>query len=111
MQLKKTLLNGAMTGWIALVLMAPASARGVDINPDSPIAEALRKAEASVQTIIALPESQRNFDNVIGGIDDIVAHLQIDTNMLQFMKHVSTNAAERERGGKAEEDFLSLIHI
>ena len=101
----KSIVAGVIVSSIAAL---PASA-AFDIDPASPIAAALQRAEERVQKILAIPENQRNFDNVIGGIDELIEHLQIDTNMLQFMHHVSTDAAERERGALAEEHYVNYL--
>jgi thimet oligopeptidase len=80
-----------------------------DIDPASPIAEALKAADASIRKIIAVPEAQRTFENTVLALDDMVAILQRDTNMTQFMAYVSTDATQRERGGLAEEHYTNFL--
>ncbi|MGE3180587.1 MAG: M3 family metallopeptidase [Phycisphaerae bacterium] len=81
----------------------PASAD--NIPDDSPIADALRKAEAAVAAIVAVPDGQRTFDNTVGAVDDLVTRLMNETEMMQFMQHVSTNAEERAQGQRATQDI------
>lgn len=82
---------------------------GQDIDPASPIAGPLQQAQARVEKIIAIPDAERNFDNTIAALDDVIAHLQIDTNMLQFMAHVSPDAATRDKGSMAEEHYANYL--
>ncbi len=84
-------------------------AAAADIPADSPIAEALRKAEASVNAIVAQSPEARTFQNTIGAIDDLLVTLDNDTSMTQFMFHVSTDAQEREAGGIAEEHYTNWL--
>lgn len=85
--------------------LAPAQ----DIPEGSPVADALRRAEARIQAIVAVPDDKRSFDNTLGALDDMLAHLELDTNMLRFLQYVSTDAAERERSQKAEEDTTNWL--
>ena len=102
-------LKSIVAGVIVSSVAALPAVAAFDIDPTSPIAAALQRAEERVQKILAIPENQRNFDNVVGAIDDLFEHLQIDTSMLQFMHHVSTDAAERERGALAEEHYANYL--
>jgi thimet oligopeptidase len=90
----------------AALLAAPAPA---DFDPDSPIAPQLAAAEAAVEAIIAVPDNARTYNNTLGALDDLVAHLDFNTGMTLFLAYVSTDAAERERGQRAEEDLQSWI--
>jgi len=109
----KSLLKSCVVAVVAIgVLMAVGEGRFVQaqtIDPASPIAPALNKAKASIDAILAIPAAQRNFANTIGAIDDLYAQLQIDTNMTQFMAHVSSDAAERDRGSLAEEHYVNFL--
>jgi thimet oligopeptidase len=92
-----------------LASLCSSGAVAVDIPADSPIAEALRKAEASVMKIIAIPDEQRTFENTVGAMDDVLVTLDNDTSMTQFMMHVSTKADEREAGAVAEEHYNNWL--
>ncbi|MBT8485670.1 MAG: Zn-dependent oligopeptidase [Phycisphaerae bacterium] len=94
---------------LMLALSSVAVAQSSTIPPDSPAAAALRRAEASVQNILSVPNSQRNFQNTIGAIDDLLARIELDTNMTMFLAYVSTDAAERERGQQAEQDVTNWL--
>ncbi len=82
-------------------------AKPAEIAADSPVADALRRSEAAIQAIVAVPDGQRTFDNTVGAVDDLIVRLRLDTEMMQFMAYVSTDEAERERGRRAEEDVRS----
>jgi thimet oligopeptidase len=73
------------------------------VPPDSPVADALKRADAAVAAIVAIPDDKRNFDNTLGAIDDLVVRLRQDTEYMRFMAFVSTDTAEREAGQRAEE--------
>lgn len=75
----------------------------MDVPEGSPVADALKKADDAVAKIVAVPAAQRGFDNTVGALDDLVVRLDTDTNMTQFMAHVSTNAEDRKAGQIAEE--------
>jgi thimet oligopeptidase len=79
------------------------------ISEDSPAADALRRADATVAAIVAVPARQRTFENTVGAVDDLTAQLELDTNMMMFLAYVSTDAAERERGQQAEEDVTNWL--
>jgi thimet oligopeptidase len=101
----------ARSGQAAVMLMMfiAAHAVGAQGDPSSPIAEALTKANAGIERIVAIPDAQRNFGNTVGALDDILVQLDIDTSMILFMNHVSTDAGERERGALAEEHYNNWI--
>ncbi len=98
---------------LGLILMATVMTVGhaaaQDYPADSPVADSLKAANAAVQQIVDLPDAQRNFDNTLGALDDLVVRLQTDTNMIAFMAYVSTDAAERETGQKAEEHISNWM--
>lgn len=67
------------------------------------IKDALKRADAEIAKIIAIPDSQRTFDNTLGALDAISARLDIETSLAAFMFYVSTNADERDAGTQADE--------
>jgi thimet oligopeptidase len=75
----------------------------------SPIAEALARADAAAKRIAETPDDKRTFENTVGAIDDMIARLNADTSMLQFMQYVSTDPAERARGARASEDYSNYL--
>ena len=95
--------NPTLIGVLSLVALGAIPAMAYEIPPDSPVADALKKADAAVQAIVAIPDAQRTFDNTLGALDDLTVHLQLDTQMTAFMAYVSTDAAQRERGQLAEQ--------
>ena len=100
-------LRGPAVALLAVGLVAASAL--ADIPEDSPVAEALRRAEISVVDIVEISAHQRTFDNTIGAIDDIQARLELDTNMLQFMASVSTDRTEREQGQRATQDVEAWL--
>jgi thimet oligopeptidase len=108
----------AVSAWVALAIglvgcgakTPAASASEVpSVDPDSPVADALARAEKTVQEILAVPRGDRDFDNTVGRLDDLIAQLELDTNMTMFLAYVSTDAAEREAGERAEEDVQNWL--
>lgn len=97
-------------GWIAaLAAAACPAAWSMEIPADSPVAEALRKAEAAIERIVSIPDGERSFDNTVGAIDDMVVNVQLDTEFTQFMAYVSTDARERDKGQRAEQDVRNYF--
>lgn len=67
------------------------------------IKEALARADAVIAKIVAVPDSERTYDNTLGAYDDMIAHLERDTSMYIFMSNVSTDAKLRDASRAAEE--------
>ncbi|MCH8808032.1 MAG: Zn-dependent oligopeptidase [Planctomycetes bacterium] len=88
---------------LALAGLSASAALAQEIPADSPVAEALRRAEQTVQAIVAVADDARTFDNTLGAIDDFVAQLELDTNMTQFMQFVSSDEQERQRAQVAQQ--------
>lgn len=107
--------NGTTSVRLAMriIMLAAAAlcvrAQAADIPADSPIAGALHRAEQAVARIVAVPDSERTFENTILAIDDMLVTLDAETSMTQFMFHVSTDAGEREAGGLAEEHYTAWM--
>ncbi|MBK8913214.1 MAG: Zn-dependent oligopeptidase [Phycisphaerales bacterium] len=93
----------------ALIAAGGSMAAAQPVPADSPAREALQRAVAAVDRIVATPDAERTFDNTLGAIDDLFAQLEVDTNMLQFMQYVSTDAAERERSQLAEKHIQEWL--
>lgn len=87
----------------ALGIMALANAQeGVPLK----VQDAVKRADEAVAKIIAIPDSQRTFDNTIGALDELSVRLDNDTSMAMFMQFVSTDAQERDNA-RAAEEFVS----
>lgn len=95
--------------WMMALVLTVSVARAQEIPADSPIAEALKKADAGIQKIVDVPEGQRNLENTLLALDDVGMQLQLDVMMPIFMAYVSTDAAERERGQLAEEHMNNWV--
>jgi thimet oligopeptidase len=102
----QTLTRLTRAGLVAGLL---ATATGAARADESPVKAALDKADGAVQRIVAVSADRRDFDNTIGAIDDIVANLELDTNMILFLAYVSTDPAERQRGQQAEQDVTNWL--
>lgn len=90
---------------MAAALALWAARAGAEVDATSPIADAMQNADAGVSAIVEIPEAQRTFANTVMTLDDVLARFEIDTGMTMFMAYVSTDAAERDRGTRAEEDY------
>ncbi|MEQ1822901.1 MAG: M3 family metallopeptidase [Fimbriimonadaceae bacterium] len=88
--------------FLVLSLLAVSSFSRAQEVP-KPITEAIARADAAIAQIIAIPDSQRTFDNTLGSLDGVSAQLDIDTSLIVFQQFVSTNAAEREVARAADE--------
>ncbi len=88
---------------VLTLFVAAAKPASADDYAGSPVADALKKADAAIAKIVAIDDAKRNFDNTIGAIDDVYVQVRLDTEMQQFMAYVSTDADERLRGQQAEE--------
>jgi thimet oligopeptidase len=86
-----------------------AAERASAVPEDSPVAEALTRANRAVDAIVAVPDGRRTFENTVGAIDDVIAQIELDTNMIMFMAYVSTDADEREAGNRAEQDVSNWM--
>lgn len=96
--------------WPALIaLLIGSTVCAQPVPEDSPVADALMRATEAVDRIVAIPPSERTFENTIGAIDDLIVRLEIDTGMPMFMAYVSTDAAERDRGAIAEEHVTNWM--
>ncbi|MCI0363017.1 MAG: Zn-dependent oligopeptidase [Phycisphaerales bacterium] len=104
--------SGKFVATLIMALVAAlvgAPAHGFEIDPSSPIAQQLIAAEAAVAKIISIPDNQRTFENTVGALDDLVTRLQTDTSMTGFMAHVSTDAQERDKGLRAQEEVANWL--
>ena len=88
----KRIMSGA--GATVTAVLAVAAAAQTGIPEDSPVGDALARADAAVERIVAVPESRRTFDTTFGAVDDMLAQLELDTNFTMFLTYVSTDPAE-----------------
>ncbi len=106
------LLTVRATRWLfALAILSLASGKAASAAEyeNSPVAEALTKADAAIAKIVAVEDDKRTFDNTIGAIDDMIVHLRLDTEVMQFMAYVSPDADQRAKGQQAEEDVRNYL--
>jgi thimet oligopeptidase len=76
-------------------------------EPPKSVKDAIKRADAAVAKIIAIPAKQRTFANTLGALDDISVRLDNETSMTLFMQYVSTDAKEREASRAAEEAVVN----
>lgn len=67
------------------------------------VVDALEEADKSIDEIVAIPASQRTFDNTLGAFDWVLAKVDIDTSLTVFMQFVSTDAEQRASSRAADE--------
>lgn len=93
--------------WASCLLIFACIACGIpsQLRAEVSVDNAIKKAEASIEQIVAIPDKDRNFDNTVGAIDDLFAQLRLDTEFTQFMAYVSPDAETREKGEAAEEQI------
>jgi len=68
---------------------------------------ALDEANARIANIIAIPDSQRTFENTVLAMDDINAHFDRAGNLMAFMGYVHPDAAMRKAGRAREEAWTN----
>lgn len=101
--------NGWAWALAGLMAVMSTSWAAGQIPDDSPVRDALLKANAAVERILAVPDGQRTFENTLGALDDLLATLDSETNMVSFMAYVSPDEKLRERGTRAEEDVTNWL--
>ena len=87
------------TAFLALTVLSPGP------QADSPIADALERADARLAAILAIPAEERTFENSVRALDDLQASFFMEARMPGFMAQVSTDAAERAIGRQAAADL------
>ena len=80
---------------------APFASRAQEV-PDS-IKAAIAHAEAAVAKIVAVLNSERNFANTLGALDDIQARLDDETSVFIFLQNVSPDPKTRAAARAAAE--------
>ncbi len=91
-------------GCVLASLAATSAGLAYEIPENSPIADALKRADAAIQQIVDIPDDQRDFNNTIGALDDMQMQLQKDVWYTQLMASVSTDPAKRDLGWQANKD-------
>ncbi|HYE61957.1 MAG TPA: M3 family metallopeptidase [Phycisphaerales bacterium] len=74
-------------------------------HPDMNVDPAFKRADDAVKAIVSVPDARRTFENTIGAIDDLLARLEDETSMVQFMGYVHPDAAIRDQAQAAEERY------
>lgn len=93
-------------GALAATAQSAGTAPSLSLQPITtldPIDKALAEADARIAAIVAVPANERTFENTLGALDNIIAHVKLDTNMPLFVAYVSTDAAERDLGLAGQE--------
>lgn len=60
------------------------------------VEQAFANADVEIAAIIAVPDTQRTFENTLGALDDMMARLDEASNTAVFMSYVHPDAAIRE---------------
>lgn len=104
-------MNRKNTWWPGGSLMAAVVlwTAGTSSAQDSPIADALSEAQQAVDEIIAVSADQRTFDNTLAALDDMLARLEFETSMVQFMPYVSPDKALRDSGQAATVELQAWL--
>lgn len=102
------LISGAPTA-LPMLHPAVAAAAGPVTSIANPIEDAISKANAAVAKIVAVPDKDRNFDNTVGAIDELLAAFEERVSMFIFMSNVHPEAAVREESQAAEEKYNNFL--
>ncbi|MEB3323523.1 MAG: M3 family metallopeptidase, partial [Synechococcaceae cyanobacterium] len=84
-----------LVGFTSLALGAGSAAAAPEYTEQT-VPDALARADEAIERIIAIPAADRTFENTIGAMDDVIARLDLDTNMFTFMAYVSPDPQLRE---------------
>jgi thimet oligopeptidase len=87
----------------AILAGALLAAFGAAQEAPQKIKDALKRADAAVAKIIAIPNGQRNFDNTVGALDALTVRLDTDTSLFVFQQFVSTDPQVRAEARAADE--------
>ena len=95
--------------------------RIIPATPDeltAKVEQAFTNADIEIAEIIAVPTNQRTFQNTLGALDDMMARLDGDSNMMAFMAYVHPDASIREAAQGAKQlwstwsiDFATNVEL
>jgi thimet oligopeptidase len=91
---------------ITLCATAVAADRTIPAIPEeltARVERAFANADVEIAAIIAVPNDQRTFANTVGAIDDMMARLDGDANLMAFMAYVHEDAGIRGAAQGAEQ--------
>ena len=102
----------AALGWsgVSTAMVMTSACAGAELTvqqTDGPVSAAIKKADAAVAAIVAVPNGERTVANTIGAIDDLLVRLDSETAWPQFWAHVSMDAEQRKSGQAAEEQVTN----
>ena len=64
----------------------------------------MKRADAVIAKIVAIPDSKRTFANTLGALDDLSGWLDDEVSLPIFMQNVSNDPKERDNAREAEEE-------
>jgi len=100
----RTLCRSALLPVLSLALLAT-TALAQAPEDASPIADALARANATLDEIAGVPTARRNYENTVLAMDDVQARVFMEARMAGFLAQVSTDPDERARGDRAAADL------
>jgi thimet oligopeptidase len=105
---------GAAAGLPGVVLgtggtAAALSERAVVTQPEMNVDGAFARAEAAVTAIVGVADGKRTFENTVGAIDDLLARLEDETSLQQFMGYVHPEQSVREQAQAIEERYNNWL--
>ena len=92
-----------------IVALSPITLFADRILPTTPeeltatVEQAFANADIEIAEIIAVPDEQRTFANTVGALDDMMARLDGDANLMAFMAYVHPDADIRAAAQGAEQ--------
>src|ERR1043165_734614 len=90
-------------------LLSPVAAAGPVTTIDNPMDSAIKSANDAVAAIVKVPDKDRNFDNTVGAIDDLLATFEQQVSLFIFMSNVHPDASVRESAQAAEEKYNNFL--
>jgi thimet oligopeptidase len=96
---------------LAAALVPLAAFARAQSDGESPIAEAVTRANAALARVAALPDDQRTYANTVLALDDVQATFFEEARMAGFMADVSPDAEERARGRRAKADLSDWFTV
>src|SRR5687767_13520804 len=89
-RLERMLITMSPRALLFVVLSCLACIGGAQDGPPQKIKDSLKRADAEIEKIIAVPDKKRTFENTLGALDDLSVRLDNETAVFTFLQFVST---------------------
>lgn len=85
---------------VLLALLAPVASWCQELPIRAEIT--MSRANDAIAKVLAIPDSERTFDNTIGALDEVLVRIDNDISLYIFMQFVSTDSLQREHARAAD---------